>query len=349
MFDNNFEYNEILTEDEKILELINFLKSEPKILSLDFLNEFEEYSREIQLDETKLDDSYILNKILINIQDEFFKEIPFPYVYTRFAKNCLDKGEIENAVKIYEKIKNWSDKPNIQKIAVNALKRVEGHFDEKKYLDNIKNFDDAIVTAISLRRTRKMRFEFVLQIVDLAYSFATSTQDKLMVAIEYKRLKQTTKAKAILDAIKTSKLVRGKINDVVYAATLRKEKDYDMAICLYEKILQEEPKNMYAMTGLAAVYKDIGEYQKAYSLCEDILSKGVSMAILHVLESICKRTDNITLAKNIMKHLEKYYANFNPYKYLDKLIEQYSARKDSDGVNRITNIRNALEQSYNSI
>ena len=167
------------------------------------------------------------------------------------------------------------------------------------------------------------------------------------MGFEAKKLKQTEKAKEILDYLKKSKLIKGKINEVVYASTLRKEKSYEESVCLYRMVLNEEPKNKYAIIGLAAALKDLGEYDEAYILCTSVLNLYPNSKIeaLNVLKSILVRNNNIKLAKNIINQLEKYYYKFNPFRFIDELIEKYKKKNDLDGVKRISTIRKALEAS----
>lgn len=354
------EYQELLTEEsefddikysenvspvvQRLLKNIEIFDSKP--IPFEKLQELSNYERTVENIEANNDEKFVINKILVMQQEKYYTNYPFPEAYTKLAKRSINRGEIEYSLFLYEKASKFSHSPMVQKIAKNALGRNVGLVDEKEILSCIKTFDDAITTVISFRKTRAMRYEFVVQIADIACDLAITTQDKFRVAVEYKRLKQTEKAKALLTEINNSKLVRGKIQDVVYAATLRKEKAYYEAEALYRKVLEAEPRNPYAKVGLAALLKDIGQYDEAYELCNDVLQKSKSSSAAKVLAVILQRTNNVDLARKILINLEKLYYKFDPYRYLNDLIDRYVRRKDLDGATRITKIRDALKGAF---
>lgn len=356
----DLEYQELLTEEsefddikysenvspvvQRLLKNIEIFDSKP--IPLDKLKELSEYERTVENIETNDDEKFVINKILVMQQENYYTNYPFPEAYTKLAKRVISRGEIEYSLYLYEKAAKFSHSPMIQKIARNALGRNACLIDEQEILSCIKTFDDAIATVISFRKARAMRYEFVVQIADIARDLAITTQDKFRVAVEYKRLKQTEKAKALLIEINNSKLVRGKVQDVVYAATLRKENAYYEAEALYRKILEVEPMNPFAKVGLAALLKDVGKYDEAFDLCSEVLQKTKSTAAAKVLAVILQKTNNLDLARKILINLEKVYHRFDPYRYLNDLIERYIRRKDLEGATRITKIRDALKEAF---
>lgn len=329
----------------RLLENVSILCE--KVVPIEKLKEWDEYEKQLEDNKYNANEKFLINEIIVIQQEKYYRDYPIPGAFTRLAKKVLAMGNYEEAIRLYEIAAKFEHNSLIQNIAKNALCRHFNAQNERKVIDNIKTFDDAITTAISFRRTRKVEYNLVLRIVNIAEQLAVSTQDMLRVAVEYKRLKQTQKAKEILNKIRNSELVRGNINDVVYAATLRKEAEFEEAEILYRAILNKEPVNAYAKIGLAAVLKDQGLYSEAYKLCNEVLDKHQSLAAIKVLASIISKTDNIDLACKIFKTIEKKYPVFNPYKYLDILIEKYSAKKDIDGVKRINVIKEVLAEMYN--
>lgn len=354
------EYQELLTEEsefddikysenvssvvQRLLKNIEIYDSKP--IPLNKLKELSDYERTVENIEANDDEKFVINKILVMQQEKYYTNYFFPEAYTKLAKRCINRGEIEYSLYLYEIAAKFSHSPMIQKIARNALGRNACLVDEKDILSCIKTYDDAIATVISFRKTRAMRYEFVVQIADIACELAITTQDKFRVAVEYKRLKQTEKAKVLLDEISKTKLVKGKIKDVVYAATLRKEKAYYEAEALYRKVLEAEPNNPYAKVGLAALLKDNGHYEEAYELCNEVFIKTRSASAAKVMAVILQKTNNVDIARKILINLEKLYYKFDPYRYLNDLIDRYIRRKDLEGATRITKIRDALKEAF---
>lgn len=263
--------------------------------------------------------------------------------YTRLAKCYCEQGQILTAIEIYKQVIVDDYSELTTRAAKNFLKRNEKLLDDKKLLDSVKNYDEAIAVAMSMRRTQKGGYNLIIEVLRKAYLYADKTYQKIKIAAELKKIKQIDAAKKILESLKKENFNNSAL-DITYAAALRKEKEYEEAELLYKLVLEKEPKNMAALVGLVATLKDMKRCEEAFVLCENVTGFGLrDPYFLRVLYSLALKLDDVEKADKAYKILSKYYESFEPLKFLNILINHYEEIDYKDGINRMTFIKTNLE------
>ncbi len=318
---------------------------------MDKLTEWNELAKEYARENIYNDDSIKINIGIIKLDKSTNSgNLKFPEACTRLAMIYLNCGQKDEAISLYEKIIEMNQDPNGMKVAKRFLNKEKNYIENTKILDSIKNFNEAYSVAMSIRRSKAKSLDFLEQVLNKAYSLASTVGEELKIAIEYRKIKRLHKARKIIDNIKATTSFPNSALNISDAATLRREKNLEEAEVLYNKILENQPGNKFACVGLTAVLKDLKEHDKAYDLCETLLEKYPrDPYVLKVAMSVSLKIKDWQKSEKIYNILKKYYKFFNPLKYLNILIKTYECINYVDGLSRMKYVRETLENEMNCI
>ncbi len=191
--------------------------------------------------------------------------------YTRLARCHWEKGELETARLIYQQILQF-DRSNI--IASNRLAELNKQLDADQIVGEStvleRNPDSALHQSIDEELDPQILFnlgmavkrrgmpEIALIALEKAWELCKQQYIGNALAATYRMLNKPERASKLYRQV--LELNPNSYSVVGLAAVQRDLGEYDKAIANYESVLAMEPENSFALNGIAAVYSDLGRF-----------------------------------------------------------------------------------------
>jgi Flp pilus assembly protein TadD len=175
--------------------------------------------------------------------------------YTRLARCFREQGRLEAAREMYTQVLTF-DSTNV--IARNNLARIEkeiGRADELSGVSSIGSFDEAFAVGVAARRRK--RYALAIGALSRAVELRPgSVHAWNALGAAYRHIDALDQARSAYDH--ALGLRRNVVSLIGLAAVARDLGDFDKAIDVYTEVLQGNPDQAYALNGLGGVYADIG-------------------------------------------------------------------------------------------